>query len=603
MKRRILSIIMAMAMTLSLMAVPAFAAGEDETGGSAAQTAASLPEAQNGVITLTKNVTLESGWTPDTSVTLDLNGKELTLPRMDVSNGIIITITDNSGGDTGKITATGTTGAIVWGGGTLILEKGTITSTEENLESGDNTAVFNMGTFTINDGNIQGGTKGGTGIYNTARNGSTVIETPVVCNINGGEIEASFGICAFGLGVSNGDLSTVENDRVMINIKNGTIRTNGQGIATNASSGRYAGFTVNMRGGAIVDMDGASTGMYLPAIGVTNITDGTITAAQGIRIGAGELNISGGTIACTAVANGNDLRPGGSGGTTGAIVVGKASGGYVGDIEVNVSDRAVIENTATKSEDPNAVYPTIVVSDKNMADSTDQPFKDPVTGEDIHATFDYSETSTSVTVDAQVRGDIVKTSTLPKEAASENDGGNTKLEISGGTVTGNVINQTRSSDLNITGGTVTGNVTNESEGSVGINGASVTGDVTNAAKGEVLIENNSTITGTVKNEGTGGEKGSVAILDSTVGTVTDNQGIVLVNTTVGSSEPTTNTGDNEAMIGATAYESLGEAIENAQPGNTIKLLKDITVEKGTTADYNGVYQLPAGVTLDVTATS
>ena len=225
MKKRLLAIAMTLAMTLSLLPVTALAEGmEDQSGdSSAAQTATSLPEAQNGVITLTKNVTLESGWTPDTSVTLDLNGEELTLPRMDVLDGIIITITDNSGGDTGKITATGTTGAIVWGGGTLILEKGTITSTEENLENGANTAVFNMGTFTINDGNIQGGTNGGTGIYNTARNGSTVIETPVVCNINGGEIEASFGICAFGLGVSNGDLSTVENDRVTININNGTI--------------------------------------------------------------------------------------------------------------------------------------------------------------------------------------------------------------------------------------------------------------------------------------------------------------------------------------------------------------------------------------------
>lgn len=76
--------------------------------------------------------------------------------------------------------------------------------------------------------------------------------------------------------------------------------------------------------GGTVDGTENGTGMYLPAIGITNISGGTVTGAQGIRICAGELNITGGTIQGTALSDDSDLIAGGSGGTNGAIVVGKA---------------------------------------------------------------------------------------------------------------------------------------------------------------------------------------------------------------------------------------------------------------------------------------
>ena len=559
MKKRFLSTLMALCLALSLLPATALATA----GGT------QLPTAVDDVITLDKNVTLSEAWKPTESVILDLSGYKLSLERVDVQDGVTVTITDSK--DSGKIEATSTRSVVVSNGGTLILENGTITSTQ--LDSSDNIAIFNMGTFTIKDGKIEGGKKAGTGVYNTVRNSGSLVERDVICNIEGGVIEASYGVCAFGPGVPNGDLTQVDNKKLTINITDGTIKTNGQGIATNASSGRYAGFTVNMSGGAIEDIDNASTGMYLPAIGVTNITGGTITASQAIRIGAGELNISSGTITCTAKANGKDLIPGGSGGTTGAIVVGKASGGYVGDIEVNVSGSAVIQNTAEKSDDSGTVYPTIVVSDKNMADTADQPFLDPVTGKKIEKTFDYSETKASVIVNARVDGDVVKTSTLPQEIDNAKDGGNTTLEISGGTVTGNVINQTRSSDLEITGGTITGNVTNSS-------------------KGETVISN-AEVTGTVSNTGEGGNKGSVAIIDSTVGAVTEGQGIILVNTSVDGGEPTTDVGDNVAMVGAKVYLTLEGAIDAADPGDTVTLLanvtESVTIDAGETIvlDLNG----------------
>ena len=562
MKKRFLSIMMALCLALSLLPTAAFAA----EGGT------QLPTAVNGVITLDENVTLSGAWQPTESVILDLSGYTLSLARVNVQDGVTVTITDSK--DSGKIEATSTRSVVVFNGGTLILENGTITSTQ--LDSNDNIAIFNMGTFTIEDGKIEGGTNAGTGVYNTVRNSGSLVEHDVICNIEGGVIEASYGVCAFGPGVPNGDLTQVDNEKLTINITDGTIKTNGQGIATNASSGRYAGFTVNMRGGAIEDIDDASTGMYLPAIGVTNITGGTITASQAIRIGAGKLNISSGTITCTATANGQDLIPGGSGGTTGAIVVGKASGGYVGDIEVNVSGSAVIQNTAEKSDDSGTVYPTIVVSDKNMADTVKQPFLDPRTGAEIEETFDYSETKASVIVNAKVDGDVVKTSTLSQEPDNAKDGGNTTLEISGGTVTGNVINQTRSSDLEITGGTITGNVTNSS-------------------KGETVISN-AEVTGTVSNTGEGGNKGSVAIIDSTVGAVTEGQDIILVNTSVGDNEPTTDVGENVAMVGANVYPTLKAAINAAGKGDTVRLLNGVTEDITIAADQEitldlGIYTL------------
>ena len=581
MKKRFLSIMMALCVALSLLPATALAA----EGGT------QLPTAVDGVITLDENVTLPEAWQPTESVILDLSGYKLSLARVDVQDGVTVTITDSK--DSGKIEATSTRSVVVSNGGTLILENGTITSTQ--LDSSDNIAIFNMGTFTIKDGKIEGGKKAGTGVYNTVRNSGKLVEHDVICNIEGGVIEASYGVCALGPGVLNGDLTQVDNEKLTINITDGTIKTNGQGIATNASSGRYAGFTVNMSGGAIEDIDNASTGMYLPAIGVTNITRGTITASQAIRIGAGELNISGGTITCTATANGQDLIPGGSGGTTGAIVVGKASGGYVGDIEVNVSGSAVIQNTAEKSDDSGTVYPTIVVSDKNMADTADQQFLDPETGAKIEETFNYSETKASVIVNARVDGDVVKTSTLSQETDNAKDGGNTTLEISGGTVTGNVINQTRSSDLEITGGTITGNVTNSS-------------------KGETVISN-AEVVGTVSNTGEDGNKGSVAIIDSKVGAVTEGQDIILVDTSVGDNEPTTDVGANVAIVGAKGYPTLEDAIDAANKGDTVRLLdaviitdtitiaKDITitaVEGATvTAKTDGhSFVLSNGATLD-----
>ncbi len=595
MKRKFFAAFLSLCMVMSLVPMTALAATEDDGAGTpSTQAATKLPDAVDGVITLKEDVTLSTAYkVTEGNVIIDLAGHTLAYNGtggvfLDVKGGSL-TILDS--GENGEVKVNETYNGTkndentqqikcvkVCAGATFTLESGTITNTNTAFEATQ--VISNYGTTNIKGGIVKGVIP--IFIFNPVRGEKEWTNYSATCNVSGGNIEGvapttyggeekyqgtsvkdlnwSYGIGIYGPGVGSG--GTVDNNKSVLNITGGTI-TAGQAIGTNASSGRYAGYTINMSGGTV---DGGSgTGMYLPAIGVTNISGGTVTAAQAIRICAGELNVTDGTITCTAVSDNSDLIAGGSGGTLGAIVVGKASNGYVGDIVVNVSGSAVVQNTADKTGS-NDVYPTIVVSDKNMALASDQYIKDPATGNNTNETFKYSETSTSVTVNATIKGDIVKISNLTQSSTTQ-DGGKTSLDITGGTVTGDVINQT-------------------TEGDLGISGSNITGDVTNKSKGEVVISNNSKIDGTVSNAGTDGEKGSMAILDSTVtGAINDAAGnnITIVNSTV-NNVPTTNTEGKVAMIGAKTYDTLEKAIEAAQDGGTVVLLANITNENVGTID-------------------
>ncbi|MDM8289641.1 hypothetical protein QUW41_10050, partial [Slackia piriformis] len=593
-RKRVLSALLAAVLALGLMPSLAFATtpasdtgeevavskdpqlpvSETQRDGISMLSETGLPEQENGVITLTEDVTLDEAKQFSESVTLDLNGNSLTVPRLDVTDGAVVTITDSSPDKNGEVTSNGSITSAVFSDSELILAAGTL----KNTADADGIGVFNMGTLTIKGGTV----KGETGVYNTAWNGKDAVNGEIVCNIKDGTVDADiWGVCVMGPGIQNGDLSTVNNGKLVVNISGGTIIAE-QGIAGNASSGTRAGFTVNMTGGEIKDRDGQGTGMYLPSIGVTNISGGSVTAAQAIRICAGTLNVTGGTITCTAVSDGSDLIAGGSGGTLGAIVVGKAGNGYVGDINVNVSGGAVVKNIAQR-ENPNAVYPTIVVSDKNMAQTAEQKFKDPSSGDDIEATYQYSETATSVVVNAQVEGDIVKISNVTAGADTQ-DGGNTSLNITGGTVTGDVINQTSAGDLNVTGATVTGDVKNASAGSVAISKATVTGDVSNTSTGDVLINEQSKVGGGVSNINA---SGSVAIVNSTVtGTAPSNA--TIINSTVNGNSNNTIPGTNVALVGGKPYDNLQTAVANAKNGDTVTLLQDVTLDGNGKDNTQGV---------------
>lgn len=396
----------------------------------------------------------------------------------------------------------------------------------------------------MNDGVISGDTV----VYNTAKNGDNLVEGNIVCNINGGKVEVgTWGIVALGEGLD--ESGEANNDKVTVNITNGEIigTDDCQAIATNASGGAYAGFTINISGG-MIDGGDEGCGMYLPAIGITNISGGTVTGAQGIRICAGELNITGGTIQGTALSDGSDLIAGGSGGTTGAIVVGKANSGYVGNIDVDISGGARVINTAENPDGDN-VAPAIVVSDKNMNNSN----------------MGYDDLAINVNINAAVEGDVVKISNLTPGTTTQ-DGGNTNLNLDGSTVTGNVINQS-GSNMSVDNTTVIGKVSNSSNGSIIINNSNVTGAVTNT-----------------------GTNGNLAVLDSNVGSTDKN--VTMVNSTVnGTPAEDTATDKVEAFIGATPYKTLEDAIKAAEDGDVVTLVKDAVVDATGKGNNDGILSI------------
>lgn len=531
--KRVLSIVLAVAMIVGLFPVAAFA----EEAKPAAAT--SLPAANNGTITLNEDITLSSTATINSDTTINLNGRTITFegetPALEVKSGVL-TIQDTSEGMTGSITAE-KIAIDVDAGASLVLESGTLKSDSNYV------VVDNYGTVTMNGGAIS--TEQGQGIRNKSPRQTDPSSTAVVtCNMNGGSISAVWGITLFGPGVSAD--GRVDNNAVVLNMTKGTINAD-IGISTNASNGANAGCTINMTGGTVAGIEDG-TGMYLPAIGITNISGGTVTGDQGIRICAGKLNITGGTIQGTALSDDSDLIAGGNGGTNGAIVVGKASGGYVGDIDVNISGGARVINTAEKT-DEDAVAPAIVVSDKNMTDSS----------------MGYDDLAINVNINAAVEGDVVKIPNLT-QGTTTHDGGNTNLNLDGSTVTGNVINQS-GSNMSVYNTTVTGKVSNSSNGSIIINNSNVAGAVTNT-----------------------GKNGNLAVLDSNVGSKDEN--VTMVNSTVnGAPSADTATGKVEAFIGATPYETLEDAIKAAEDGDVVTLVKNAVVDATGKGNNDGILSI------------
>ena len=342
--KRVLSIVLAVAMIVGLFPIAAFA---DE---------GKLPAPNDDdVIVLTGDTTLSSPVNINQNTIIDLAGKDLKYSGtegtafINIASGCSLTIRDSQGDGVVQVDNQKISCIEVSAGASFTLENGKL----ENLNGASEASevITNYGTT-----NIKGGTVHGvTGIFmfdpNKYDKDSGLSNQVAVCNVTGGTIDGlectsyqgdpvapgkgwSWGIAIYGPGVAED--GSVDNTKTILNISGGTIKAS-QGIGTNASSGQYAGNTINITGGTINGVGNGGTGMYLPAIGVTNISGGTITGDQAIRICAGDLNITGGTIEGTALSDGADLIAGGSGGTTGAIVVGKANSGYVGNIDVNIS--------------------------------------------------------------------------------------------------------------------------------------------------------------------------------------------------------------------------------------------------------------------------
>ena len=540
--KKLMSVLLALVLVLAMVPVAASAESTE------------LPTPVDGVITLTENVELSSSYEVTGSLTLDLNGFTISNSGELVSNagalaylfrideGASLTLRDSSSGGVGSLSVDNARGIL--NNGTFIMESGKIEATSTQAVVGETTD----------------NSKWGYCVVNAVTKDSFANNKEVVCEIRGGTLESdAYGMYIQGAGVPGTGLNAsgteTRNDLMLVTISGDAEITASMAIGTNASSGQFAGFTLNIEGGTIRGKNSLETdiddgcALYLPAVGITNISDGTISGGQAIRICAGELNITGGQIIGTTVGDNSDLIAGGSGGTQGAIVVGKAGGGYVGNIDINISDGAVVTNTATAEGEQ--TKPAIVVSDKNMGNET----------------MGYNDLAITVTVDgAAINGDVVKVSNLTSDSVTS-DGGNTSLTISNATVTGNVMNQSKTG-LTIRDTTINGNVSNTSEGSTAILGNSIVSGSTadspeDDATGTIFIENSQ-----------GEESQTVAINETT----------------------------------AVTYTDLAAAISEAKDGDTIRLVKNVELSGAGKNNNEGALTITKSIVLDgnnkkITATS
>ena len=370
----------------------------------------------------------------DQEVTIDFADKDVTFAGdgMLVVEGTL-TLKGTEGGLARSDAATSTAPRLidVKASGKLVIDGG-----EYHHNTDNGITVYNQGYLIVNNGEI-------TANYKQAIHTENAENATARCDINGGTIQGGYwGVGIFGDGHGN-------NDNSVLNINGGNISTkkdDGQGVCTNASGGKYAGFTINITGGEI----NAECGMYLPGPGVTNISGNAVINGdlQGIRIAAGELNISGGVIKSAGEANHEDsFIAGGSGGTNGVIAVGKAGDGYPGDIKINITGGELVNS----NEDGDA----IVVSDANLGKDAYKDLKTEinVTHTDVTGNISVLTPSTpndnnnganistmigwGTTVDGEVKVDSKAASTalkgdakIKKLTVAEDNKGNTTVEES-----------------------------------------------------------------------------------------------------------------------------------------------------------------------------
>ncbi len=527
--KKLMSVLLALVLVLAMVPVAASAESTE------------LPTPVDGVITLTENVELSSSYEVTGSLTLDLNGFTISNSGELVSNagalaylfrideGASLTLRDSSSGGVGSLSVDNARGIL--NNGTFIMESGKIEATSTQAVVGETTD----------------NSKWGYCVVNAVTKDSFANNKEVVCEIRGGTLESdAYGMYIQGAGVPGTGLNAsgteTRNDLMLVTISGDAEITASMAIGTNASSGQFAGFTLDIEGGAIHGRDNVNSetddgcALYLPAVGITNISGGTISGGQAIRICAGELNITGGEIVGTTEGDDSDLIAGGSGGTQGAIVVGKASGGYVGNVNVHISGDAVVTNTA----EGEGTKPAIVVSDKNMSNDS----------------MGYDDLAITVTVDgtegAEISGDVVKVSNLTTGANTQ-DGGNTSLTISNTTVDGNVTNQSKTG-LTIRDTNITGNVSNTSEGSTAILGDS-----------KVEQINEATGSGTIFVENAQGEETEIVAINETT---------------------------------AVTYTDLAAAISAANDGDTIRLVKNVELSGEGKNNNEGALTITKSIILD-----
>ena len=178
------------------------------------------------------------------------------------------------------------------------------------------------------------------------------------------------------------------------------------------------------------------------------------------------------------------------------------------------------------------------------------------------------------------------------------------VTINGGTITGgaaiyesNPQNNTEDTavTVSIADATLNGALKSSGFGTVTVDNATINGDVTKDGTGNMGITN-STITGNVTKDTS--NTGSLGFVNSTIGgSAPENSNIVYVNTSVNGTIKN-EAGNNEATVNGVPYNTLANAINAAKDGNTVTLLKDVNVDKGSVQNTSGILKITKDITLD-----
>ena len=359
MKKRLISMVLAVSMAVSIMPAPAFASGggqqpetvigqeidrqnssEDYSEVSSVSSLNQLTyTSQECKVRLTENIVMTTAVTVNNGnrLTIDLNGHTLTAPENSraffIQNGAL-TIEDSIGGGViqGSGTVTGYGGAILMNGSdsnnALTLTGGTISGFTATNGAG---VSMGNGTFRMTDGAIQNchATDGG-GVYVSGGSFELTDGTISACKANnaGGGVYVSSG----SFEMSGGS------------IENCTAHE-GAGVKVYASSGETASFSMN-GSGAIKNCN--TDGVSISAIGngtpEFTMAGGTIegSSGYGVWVAAGSAEMSGGSvkyserydiyIGRSAALTVNNTQVGGTVMNMGAIT-GQGSAEFTGTVE------------------------------------------------------------------------------------------------------------------------------------------------------------------------------------------------------------------------------------------------------------------------------
>ena len=153
---------------------------------------------------------------------------------------------------------------------------------------------------------------------------------------------------------------------------------------------------------------------------------------------------------------------------------------------------------------------------------------------------------------------------------NESESGSTVAISNNATIHGNIENNTLT-DVTVTGATINGNLTNNGTGSISVTDTKVSGNVSNS------------------------QNGKMAIIGSDVGSYNNaNNNITFIDSTQNGEEIPNTAEGSVAMIGATPYSSLGEAINAVQAGDVIHILKDVPDAPGITVSSDKQFTVDFG---------